>query len=188
MMFLCMMPLILSTQDPFAQFRAINFSMDCLHVEENGLFDPSEHGISQFEETSYHGSASQMECTTEGAYTWPEGHAIFASGSPFDTLEHNDKVFVPGQANNAYIFPGFGLGVIMSGVSVHDDMLLAAYKYIIFFERDLVHREALLAPLRQVLHYQIAGTLLQRFDIEPMFASSNHVSPTPMLLGVFIPV
>ncbi|KAK8658578.1 hypothetical protein V6N13_036781 [Hibiscus sabdariffa] len=36
----------LSTEDPFAQFCAINFTMDCLHVEENGLFDPTEHGIS----------------------------------------------------------------------------------------------------------------------------------------------
>ncbi|KAL0557771.1 hypothetical protein IC582_006322 [Cucumis melo] len=70
---------------------------------------------------------SQSECTAEEAYTWSQGRAIFASGSPFDPVEYDGKAFVPGQANNAYIFPGFGLGLIMSGtIRVHDDMLLAA--------------------------------------------------------------
>ncbi|KAF9690092.1 hypothetical protein SADUNF_Sadunf01G0159900 [Salix dunnii] len=70
---------------------------------------------------------SQSECTAEEAYTWSQGRAIFASGSPFAPLEYEGKTFVPGQANNAYIFPGLGLGLIMSGaIRVHDDMLLAA--------------------------------------------------------------
>ncbi|KAL9304429.1 hypothetical protein ACSQ67_021692 [Phaseolus vulgaris] len=70
---------------------------------------------------------SQSECTAEEAYTWSQGRAIFASGSPFDPVEYDGKVFMPGQSNNAYIFPGFGLGLIMSGtIRVHDDLLLAA--------------------------------------------------------------
>ncbi|KAG6649294.1 NADP-dependent malic enzyme [Carya illinoinensis] len=70
---------------------------------------------------------SQSECTAEEAYAWSEGRAIFASGSPFDAVEYGGKVFVPGQANNAYIFPGLGLGLIISGaIRVHDDMLLVA--------------------------------------------------------------
>ncbi|KAM1507450.1 hypothetical protein TB2_016522 [Malus domestica] len=70
---------------------------------------------------------SQAECTAEEAYTWTKGRAIFGSGSPFDPVEYENKLLVPGQANNAYIFPGFGLGLIMAGaIRVHDDMLLAA--------------------------------------------------------------
>ncbi|KAL7114120.1 hypothetical protein ACP275_04G100000 [Erythranthe tilingii] len=70
---------------------------------------------------------SQSECTAEEAYTWSEGRAIFASGSPFSPAEYNGKFYASGQANNAYIFPGFGLGLIISGaIRVHEDMLLAA--------------------------------------------------------------
>ncbi|KAG8388362.1 hypothetical protein BUALT_Bualt02G0118100 [Buddleja alternifolia] len=70
---------------------------------------------------------SQSECTAEEAYKWSEGRAIFASGSPFSPVEYNGKFYASGQANNAYIFPGFGLGLIISGaIRVHDDMLLEA--------------------------------------------------------------
>eukprot|EP01018_Ginkgo_biloba_P002595 Gb_10692 [translate_table: standard] len=70
---------------------------------------------------------TQSECTAEEAYHWSKGRVIFASGSPFDPVTVNGKTFTPGQSNNAYIFPGFGLGVVMSGtIRVRDDMMLAA--------------------------------------------------------------
>ncbi|VAH73482.1 unnamed protein product [Triticum turgidum subsp. durum] len=76
---------------------------------------------------------SHSECTAEEAYKWTKGRAVFASGSPFDPVEYDGKIHVPGQANNAYIFPGFGLGVVISGaIRVHEDMLLAACKCLPF--------------------------------------------------------
>jgi len=70
---------------------------------------------------------SKSECTAEQAYTWSEGRAIFASGSPFDTVLLDGQKLVPGQGNNAYIFPGVGLGVISSrSRRVTNEMFLAA--------------------------------------------------------------
>ncbi|MFS7916038.1 putative malate dehydrogenase (oxaloacetate-decarboxylating) (NADP(+)) [Helianthus anomalus] len=72
-------------------------------------------------------SGAGQTFTKEQAYTWSEGRAIFASGSPFAPVDYNGKNYVSGQSNNAYIFLGFGLGLIISGaICVHDDMLLAA--------------------------------------------------------------
>ncbi len=72
---------------------------------------------------------SKSECTAQQAYEWTEGRAIFASGSPFPVVEYGGRTYEPGQANNAYIFPGVGLGAIACEArTVTDEMFFAAAK------------------------------------------------------------
>jgi malate dehydrogenase (oxaloacetate-decarboxylating)(NADP+) len=70
---------------------------------------------------------SKSECTAEQAYEWSGGRAIFACGSPFAPVAVDGQTLVPRQGNNSYIFPGVGLGLIVSGASrVTDEMFMAA--------------------------------------------------------------
>ena len=70
---------------------------------------------------------SKSECTAEQAYRHTGGRALFACGSPFDPVSFGGTTFVPRQGNNSYIFPGVGLGVIVSRAQrVTDEMFMAA--------------------------------------------------------------
>ena len=95
---------------------------------------------------------AKSECTAEEAYAWSSGRAIFASGSPFPPVQYEGRTLVPGQANNVYVFPGVGLGVIASGARrVTDDMFLAAARTLAaeVSDTDLAHG-SIFPPLRRI--------------------------------------
>ncbi len=72
---------------------------------------------------------SRSECTAQQAIEWSDGRAIVASGSPFEPVTYKGKTYRIGQCNNAFIFPGVGLGACVARPShISDRMFLAAAK------------------------------------------------------------
>ena len=101
---------------------------------------------------------SRAECTPEQAYTWSGGRAIFASGSPFAAVTYDGKEFRPAQGNNAYVFPGIGLGAVACRArTLPDELFLVAARTL----ADLVRPKdleagALYPPLREIRKISLA--------------------------------
>jgi malate dehydrogenase (oxaloacetate-decarboxylating) len=69
----------------------------------------------------------RSEATPAELDRWTEGRAVIGTGSPFPPLKRNGKVFRADQTNNAYVYPGIGLGAIATGSRrLSDGMFLAA--------------------------------------------------------------
>jgi malate dehydrogenase (oxaloacetate-decarboxylating)(NADP+) len=101
---------------------------------------------------------SRAECTPDQAYTWSGGRAIFASGSPFAPVTYGDRVLRPAQGNNAYVFPGIGLGAVACRArTLPDELFLAAARTL----ANLVRRKdldegALYPPLQEIRKISLA--------------------------------
>ncbi|MFF4623790.1 NAD-dependent malic enzyme [Nonomuraea jabiensis] len=70
---------------------------------------------------------SRVEVMPSDAVQWSRGKALVAAGIPVDPVDYDGVTYFIGQANNAMLYPGLGLGTIVSGAEhVTDSMLLAA--------------------------------------------------------------
>jgi malate dehydrogenase (oxaloacetate-decarboxylating)(NADP+) len=101
---------------------------------------------------------SRAECTAEQAYTWSRGRAVFTSGSPFGEVRLAGRTFRPGQGNNAYVFPGVGLGAVVCRARlITDRMFLAAARTLAgLVGKDDLHRGSLYPPLQDIRRISLA--------------------------------
>ena len=128
---------------------------------------------------------SRAECTAEQAYQWSDGRALFASGSPFAPVKLNGKTHWPGQGNNAYIFPGIGLGAVAVGARrVTDVMFLEAARSLANLIRDEDLADGTLyPPLTRIRDVSLAVAVQVA---ERAFADGLATVPRPDDLEAFI--
>ncbi|MEM7431584.1 MAG: NAD-dependent malic enzyme [Pseudomonadota bacterium] len=69
---------------------------------------------------------SISEAVPEDLMRWTQGRALVATGSPFDPVELDGEARRIGQANNVFVFPGIGLGAIVTDAAEISDGMIAA--------------------------------------------------------------
>lgn len=89
------------------------------------------------------------ECTAEQAYTWSKGKAIYAAGVQFAPVHVNGQTFLPGQANNFYIFPAVGMAIFATQAKrVSDEMFIEAAQAVADQVPTDLLKQGLLYPLQ----------------------------------------
>jgi malate dehydrogenase (oxaloacetate-decarboxylating)(NADP+) len=97
------------------------------------------------------------ECTSEQAYTWSKEKAIYAAGVQFPPFRFNGQTFLPGQANNFYVFPAIGMAVFATQASrVTDEMFIEAARAVADqVPADLLNQGSLYPPQSNILETEI---------------------------------
>jgi malate dehydrogenase (oxaloacetate-decarboxylating)(NADP+) len=120
---------------------------------------------------------ANAECTAEQAYQWTQGKAIFASGSPFAAVEYGDQIFRPGQGNNAYVFPGIGLGALACKAHhISDGMFLASARALAeAVEESSLEHGAIYPPLPEIrrVSVEVAVAVAERAVEEGLATASS---------------
>ena len=89
------------------------------------------------------------ECTAEQAYTWSKGKAIYAAGVQFPPVHYDEQTFLPGQANNFYIFPAVGMAIFATQAKrVTDEMFIEAGQAVADQVPSALLDQGLLYPLQ----------------------------------------
>ncbi|WP_145530676.1 NAD-dependent malic enzyme [Yersinia alsatica] len=129
---------------------------------------------------------SRMEARPEDILRWTEGHAIIATGSPFEPMVYKDKAYPIAQCNNVYIFPGIGLGVIASQARrVTESMLMAASRTLADFSPQARDGNGPLLPDIKDIQ-QVTQAIAYSVAKEAQLASVANEIPDDMLRETII--
>ncbi|WP_163654145.1 NAD-dependent malic enzyme [Listeria sp. PSOL-1] len=110
---------------------------------------------------------------------WTEGRALIVTGSPTKPVTYNDTTYYIGQANNALLYPGLGLGAILIRAKhISNKMLLAASHAVCETVHLKKQGDILLPPIEQLrkTSYQVALAVAKQAIAENLANSSiNHL-------------
>jgi len=112
----------------------------------------------------------RSEATPEDLFAWTDGRAVIGTGSPFPPIKRNGREFRVDQTNNAYVYPGIGLGAIATDARrISDGMFLAAARTIA--DNSPARRDPqanLLPPLVEIrkLTFQVALAVARQAQAE----------------------
>ncbi|MFS0779918.1 NAD-dependent malic enzyme [Neobacillus sp. 3P2-tot-E-2] len=95
---------------------------------------------------------SLAEAVPDNLIKWTNGKALIATGSPFANVEHNGVSYEIGQSNNAFVFPGLGLGAIVAKAEKISKGMFAAAAYAVARMSDTSTQGASLLPPIEKLH------------------------------------
>lgn len=95
---------------------------------------------------------SLAEAVPENLINWTEGKALIATGSPFADVEYKGVTYEIGQSNNAFVFPGLGLGVIVAKAEMISKGMFAAAANAVAQMCDSSQPGASLLPSIEKLH------------------------------------
>ena len=91
------------------------------------------------------------EAKAEDVISWSEGRALVVTGSPSQPVTYQGTTYVIGQANNALLYPGLGLGIVVAKAKTVTDGMLSAAAHGIVSLQDLSKKGApILPPVKYV--------------------------------------
>ena len=120
----------------------------------------------------------RSEATPQDVLAWTGGRAVIGTGSPFPPVERDGRSFRVDQTNNAYVYPGIGLGAIVAKARrISDGMFLAAARTVAGLSPAKLSPNAnLLAPLVDLrdISFRVALAVAKQAQAEGLAMSTSE--------------